>query len=291
MGGKIPPNSLIIEKKASADNIADIFTRTDIHPMVYFLVLTRQYTAQWMTWESAALVKIIETDFNLTEGIEDIALNKILSIQVANRSDAVYTQHHAFEKVIRAFNDRPIDFFDREINDMTMEDLAFGLLTLQQVTPHDDIFELFSQNVWNHMIDILLADENKIFYPVALIEDKEGNGEKFIEKLNEILLDGANAQDTKNVNDMAIASKAIQENELICRIGLELLTKLRGMKTDYNTIDDEKFISVMLDKINIPLEDRIKEIIKKHILKNIEMDIFLEGQQLRLKRQSNEFQL
>lgn len=167
--GQIPPN-INFEKKASYEGISQIFNRADIHPVIYFLLLTRKYSATWMAWDCEALIKILETDFNLINGISDIPLNKILSIQLANNSDSVYTQHHAFEKIIRAFNNKSIDFFENEVNDMTMEDLAFGISILEQVTPHQDIFMNFTQNVFEHMVEILLADENKVFIPISLTD-------------------------------------------------------------------------------------------------------------------------
>jgi hypothetical protein len=111
--GRIPTNSekikdeSIQEKKAADQGIGQIFERNDVHPVIYFTLLTRKYGGDWMAFDPDVLIKVIETDFELSAGIGDIALNKILSIQVANNSTSVYESKHAFEKVVRAFNDKP----------------------------------------------------------------------------------------------------------------------------------------------------------------------------------------
>jgi RNAse (barnase) inhibitor barstar len=289
MKGQLPPKTSFIEKKASYEGINQIFERANIHPVIYFLVLTRKYTADWITWEPAALINVLEKDFGLKEGVADIPLNKILSIQVANKSDAAYVQHHAFEKVIRSFNNKPVDFLTRQTGDMTMEDLAFGLDMLEQVTPHDDIYDNFSDNVMDHMVDILVAEESKLYYPMSITGTKLE--QDFVKELNVRLLDANNENDLLNINDNAIESKTIQENELIHNIGIDILKKLKQMKEQYKNIDDEQFVDVMVGKINMPIEVYLKELIKKQVLRNVEMDEFLSEQRTLLKQQMTELAL
>lgn len=78
---------------------------------------------------------------------------------------------------------------------------------------------------------------------------------------------------------------------MICKISIDILDKLRTMKQSYKTMDDEKFVITIIDKINIPLEENVKSIILKQVLKNIDMDIFLEERKLILNKQKIELGL
>ena len=294
MQGKIPPNSKladfsISEKRASYNGIASIFERQDIHPIIYFIVLTRQYGGEWMTFEPYALIKIIEDDFGLSEGIDDIALNKVLSIQVANNSKAIYEQSHAFEKVIRAFNDKPVDFLVREIDDIDIEDIAFAINVLFDVTPHKDIYDNFSDNVLSHIVEILCRNEYRVFSPEQMIEAPLKN--KFVGLINLSLLNAFDSVDTKGIDDHAHEASIIKENAIIAHATMHILEELRMFKAKYSAVDEDKFVDVKISKMQIPLSDNDKNIIKIQVVSNAEMDDVLRDKKLLLERQKAELGL
>jgi hypothetical protein len=107
-------------------------------------------------------MQMIEKDFALKRPIDDIALNKILSIKVANSGDKVYLNRHAFEKVVRSFNDKPVDFMERETDDLDLQDFAVALDSLNRVTPYDNVYDNFSPEVYNYMAQVLADKENYI---------------------------------------------------------------------------------------------------------------------------------
>ena len=55
----------------------NIFQDPDIHPVAYDVVLTDRYGDDWAHHEMEALIKQLEIDFELRDGISEIPLNKI----------------------------------------------------------------------------------------------------------------------------------------------------------------------------------------------------------------------
>ena len=84
-----------MEKKASSSDIRDIFMVSNIHPVIYYLVLMLKYDMDWVDFVPTAIPAILEKDFGLSAPISDGALNKIYSIQVVNRTQNVFESPHA----------------------------------------------------------------------------------------------------------------------------------------------------------------------------------------------------
>ena len=272
------PNSSLVkteveEKKASLD-IGRIFRANDIHPVVYFLILTQKYGFAWFDFDPTALVKIIEDDFNVSEGIESVPLNKILSIQVANNSDTPFNSYHAFEKVIRSFAGKKIDFLKRESDDLDISDIAFAIDILDRVTPNDDIYDNFSPDIFDYLTKILSENENYTYMPSMIVGSPSES--QFNEILNYSLLTAINNNMTATMNsDDKLEALMIKDNETIFDVSMMTLQSLRNQqnKGKISSTQGRKFMVAILDKLNI--KKSLREIITRQVLKNIALDEFL----------------
>ena len=281
MKGKEKPNSNLIKmqsefntevEKTASNKIAEIFKKSDIHPVVYYLVLTAKYGFEWFNFDPHALVTIIEKDFDVSE-VDAIPLNKILSIQVANNSETVYESYHALEKVMRSFCDKPVEFMERQISDLDIDDIAFSIDVLDRVTPHDDIYDNFSPDIYDYLAQIVVGRDNYIFSPSVIVgSPTEGT---FNNVLNYSVLHQMNQKLVQNVDDAKLEDQAIKNNEIIFDLSMMVLKSL-GTQMERGRVKqgtEKRFVTLMLDNLNV--KEELKALITRQILRNLALDDFL----------------
>lgn len=273
-----------LEKVASADDIStdirDIFTKSSIHPVIYYLLLTQRLSTEWFDYDPMALVKIVESEFNLEQPLSDSALDKILSIQAANKSDAVYSVPHAFEKVVRAFNDKPIDFLEREDDDLDVDDFAFAIDVLDRVTPYDDIYDNFSPEVLDYIASTLAKKDSRCYAPSYIVGSPLEP--KFQEVLNEILLRVTNKFTTDDTFDAVLEKQVIDRNGYIHDMSSSVIKAVRRALENKNT-NPALVVSEMIKKIGVPEELTI--MVKREVVKNLAVDEVLKLNENRLNEQ------
>lgn len=290
MKGKLPPDSDLvkknIEKVAEDRSLASIFNNGNIHPFIYYLTLEKTFGNEWMNWDSYALVKSIEDEFDLKNGISDIPLNKLLSIQASNVSLISYQSYHAFEKILRSLTDKQINFTEREINDITTQDIAFGLDVLDTVTPFDNTYDNFSQETISHIISILVNNNCKLFLPSKVLNSQEKN--HFYHELNKYLLDEFNRVEIQGLNNDELESQIIQENEIIQKTGLAILDQVRKYSSK-SGFEYESFVDALLEKLGVP--EKLRSIISTQVFTNIVIDKYLSIKSDMLEEQKKLFGL
>jgi hypothetical protein len=289
MKGKIEANSPQInarqlEKKASSTSIKQIFERSDIHPVLYYLALTQKYGFDWFNFDPHALVKIIEIDFGIDDAIEAIPLNKILSIQVLNNSETPYVSYHAFEKVIRGLCGKRIDFFKREISDMDIDDIAFAIDVMDRVTPHDDIYDNFGPDIYDYLVKVLAENETYVYEPTVIVGSP--TEQQFNQILNYSLLSSINDKMIASINpDDKLEEETIKNNETIFDLSQMILKAFRNQqdrgKVGFTQV--KKFIDLMLEKLSVKKD--LRPIISKQIIKNASLDEFLTQMEVVLSEQ------
>jgi hypothetical protein len=265
------------EEKLDEQNI---FVNNNVHPVVYFLLMTAKYGYEWVDFDAASLVQIIEKDFCLSRPIGDIPLNKILSVKVASNGDVAYTSRHAFEKVIRSFNNKPIDFFARETQDLDLEDFVFGLDVLNRVTPYDNTYDNFSPEVYDYMVKIL-ADKGNYIWGVNV----SGTSEEvqFITLLNYSLLSELNKRFTELISNSTKKNDIIRENELIFNTSLQLISMVQKQLLSDPKTNVGDFVRGIL---NSSFADKnVAEVIIRQVVKNIVLDAELDKREQMLINQ------
>lgn len=286
MRGKLPPNSDLIkqEKKASDEkalnnDLKTIFDRVDVHPVVYYKILTDKYQDKWTNWDVSALIKVLEQDFELEEGMNDASFNKILSVHSVNNNLYPFTNYHVFEKVIRAFSNRPIDFLAREVEDLSIEDLAVGLDIMDAVTPGVDTYESFSSDVINYIIDNLMDRECRVFLPMSVFPETKSRS-AFYQHTNEYLLDGFNSRDIVALKDERELSNSVKENEVIHHVSTSIILKAKADKSELLKVETVKREILALDESDI-----IKNLINIQVTNALIMDRNIISSALKLKEQ------
>ena len=273
-----------LEKIASTEDLStdirDIFAKSSIHPVVYYLLLTQKLTTEWFDYDPMALVKIIESEFNLEEPLSDSALDKILSIQAANKSEAVYVTPHAFEKVVRAFNDKPIDFLEREDDDLDVDDFAFAIDILDRVTPYDDIYDNFSAEVLDYIASTLAKKDSRCYVPSYILGSPLEP--KFQELLNESLLRITNKFTTRDTFDTDLEKQITERNGYIHDMSISVIKAVRRA-LENKEVNPALVVSEMAKKIGVP-EDLIL-MVKKEVVKNLAVDEALKLNENRLNEQ------
>lgn len=150
--------------------VSDIFVRSDVHPLVYYTALTSRYGSKWFDFDPYALVKIIEDDFIPNMSINSVALNKILSIQTVNVSTTPFESFHAFEKMVRCFVDKPIDFLRREDEDIDIFHFVFSLDILERATPVVDVYCSLTPEVIQYIAQTLSKRGVYIYAPSEVFD-------------------------------------------------------------------------------------------------------------------------
>ena len=97
---------------------------------------------------------LIDDNFGVNP-IADIPLNKLGSIVVLMHSDSPYTGFNKFEKVIRSFHDKPINFDLRESN-ISLGEIVTGIRMMGEIIRDNDdnIYDNFSDHVLGYMVKI-----------------------------------------------------------------------------------------------------------------------------------------
>jgi hypothetical protein len=277
-----------MEKDASEESVAtlseeSIFYEAGIHPVVYFLKLTQKYGFEWVDFSSHAIMQMIEKDFALKRPIDDIALNKILSIKIANSGDKVYLNRHAFEKVVRSFNDKPVDFMERETDDLDLQDFAIALDALNRVTPYDNVYDNFSPEVYNYMAQVLADKENYIWGINISGTDEEMS---FITLMNYTVLDKLNKKFLAAAENDNQISDIIDKNERIFNLALQLLDMFNEFVAggDSGEIAMEKIRAVSSENVR---EKDVTEIAIKQVAKAAVIDSLLGSKESDMLAQIN----
>lgn len=280
-----------LEKSASImvepiPNISDIFTKSSIHPVIYFLALSKSFKDEWFNYDPMALIKIIEVEFKLTEPICDSALDKILSIQVANNSQSAYTTAHAFEKVVRAFNNKPIDFLEKEDDDLDIDDFVFAIDVLNRVTPHDDIYDNFSTEVIDYMCKVLAEKETRCYAPTHVAFSPLEPS--FQEIVNDILLTATNRVTTDDIENESIEEDIKKKNSYIHDMSLSV-TKAVRRALENKDVNVGGVIDEMISRIGVSEELRL--MVKREVFKNLTLDEALKEKEDILFEQLNKYGL
>lgn len=165
-----------MEKVAiSKNNASTMFLRSDISPVCYFKAMSRKYKSSFLNLDAEVLLKKIEIDFGLDPfPINDIALGKLFWIQNINSNTNTFESPFAFEKLIRAFNDKSFDFFVSQHEDITPTEIAYTLNILSQVTPDISVYKVINADVIKFIAERLYSRGCEMFWP---LEVSKGEGQ------------------------------------------------------------------------------------------------------------------
>lgn len=205
----------------SKNNASTMFLRSDISPICYFKAMFKKYKSSFLKLDAEVLVKKIELDFALDPfPINDIALGKIFWIQNINANTSTFETPFAFEKLVRAFNDMPFDFFVNQHQDITPTDIAQALSIANEVAPGVNVYRVIGPDVIKFIAERLYDRGCEMFWP---LEVSKGDGQ----------LDLYRAINTE-IARLVINADSGEENKLVTSEKMkEVLTKAKDLYSGY----------------------------------------------------------
>jgi len=250
--------------------VKEIFEKSEIHPKLYEIVLDKAFGRDWIKYDPAVIIKEIEEKFGLENGITDPALNKILVLQLINKSFEPFMNPHVFEKCVRAMNDKPIDFLARETN-FGLGELVFALKVIQDTTPADDIYDNFSEAVFAYIADTLTANEYRVALPEPVVNSK--TEVEFYKTLNSFITSKWNDIISEGLTDKKKIANIGKENSIISSASIKLISAIRKAG-EYNprTIDD--IAKKTLGRLALP--KHVRNIILNTVKDNMASDVYLQ---------------
>lgn len=252
MKGRLPQDK--IEKSAQEKmTITSIFSENNIHPVIYLQVLNKELGEEWTTWDVNAMIKVIEDHFRI-EDIDDIPLNKIMCIHSLKNNLYPFTSYHVFEKIIRAFSNKPIDFFQRENNDLTIEELAFGFKVIKTIVPN--FTESINSEVISYIIETLYSMNCRYFNP-------DINEHEFFDHINEYLLDTYDSHDVSKIDGEKEQAESVRLNGIMQTTIARILKVIHEHYPANKPFKGGREVRTILEKL--PLPDNIRNIVSLQI--------------------------
>lgn len=158
---------------------------------------------------------------------------------------------------------------------MDIDDIAFGMDVLDRVTPHDDLYDNITPDVFDHIVTIIAQKDNIIYMPTCVTVTP--SEPEFIKLLNQALLARVNNIALTKVSDKVERDILVSKNRLIFRIAKSTLESLRKAKEKDASIDNSAYIDEKLKPVNI--DEASKRYIKNQVLKNMALDRYLDGKE------------
>jgi hypothetical protein len=219
---------LDVEKVAEAPiepnpNHEELFTSTDTHPKAYYLFMMKYFGERWLDWDMETLESMLRDNLTIDPG--EIAMNKLMSISLILNSDSGFTGYHTFEKVIRSFNNKTVDFDLRESN-ISLGELVNGMRIMADLIADkdDNLYDNFSDHVFGYIVEVLAAQN----YRVCTHTSSGPLEEAFWKLINTELLDYWN----KALPDGLFGNegKGKIENSMLQKLSLAIADQFRGQE-------------------------------------------------------------
>ena len=150
-----------------------LFTRSGIHPKVYYLFLMKAFNTEWLEWDMGTILSSLRDIYGLSE-ISDIVSNKIMCISLVLHGDASFTGYHTFEKVVRAFNDKTINFESRESN-LSLGEFVFAMRTMSDLISDidDNLYDNFGEHTLSYLVEVLVDQNYRVCAHATLSKNEQ----------------------------------------------------------------------------------------------------------------------
>jgi hypothetical protein len=262
-----------IEEKTAQESVKKNFFNDVMTPAnVLYKALIEKFKKEWLSWEPEILIKAIEGAFDVDD-IPEIIIDKLMMVKMANTNNAIFVEPYLYEKCVRVFNNKPIEF--GEIEEVTIGDIINCNRILDIVTPVDDIFDNFENSVIDYIVSISVVHNYRAvsgprFFGQASLEDV------FYEVLNKKLVNMWNEKLTDGMNDTEKAKLIFQENIIIQNITLMILALCREGSFDIESDLDTLLNSVLRKYYNISNDEYMQDVIRSNILRNLTVDMYIK---------------
>lgn len=259
------------------------FRMNEVNPVVYDRILAKKYGQNWTDIDLPAIIKMIEVDFKLSDsGIPDIPLNKIMSIYTCFSQETLnaFMRPLAFEKIIRSFNDLPIDFLRPESDGIGVNELVYGIYVYEKLLLRKgaDVYELFSDEIAQYIAELLYSKDVVVLLPIR--EDASEEHLEFYSDINRRVLDMLESKNTLDSMDAQFESteekkeykNSLYQNEILQPLTLEVLTAIRSGKVSGDLT--QEYIGEVCEKYEFDMNK--ENLLRRQIQINLDVDSFMK---------------
>lgn len=264
-------------------NPSELFLSSDTHPVAIYLAMNQFIGTNWITYDIMIIEDILKKEFLLKE-IPDTTMNKIYCILMANQSDGIYTNAYTFEKAVLSFASKPVDFSIKEDSLVEPEDIAFAIDVLDRVTPYDDIYDNFSEEVLGYIAAILAEKEIYLYSPSEIVYSPLEA--EFNDLLNEILSKKIKEEMTRGAETEVDASLIRIKCENIIDSSKMIIDVVRRKVKETNKEISLTELSTIID--NVLALKEIKNnalIVKNQVITNMGIDMILNKREADMQSQ------
>ena len=249
--------------------VKDIFYNSLVHPKIYYIILNSRFGKEWIEYDPEALIKVIETEFELTEPIYDRALDKILCIQNLCNGNDCLVNAFIFEKAARALNHKPISFKEWEYN-LTPGELINALQIMDELTPTNDIFDDLSEKVVSYITNAFVLGDCRAIVPSENIISSDLE-QRFFEILNSDI----------NQRWSSLNAQEISYQRYIQPLASAVIKGIRKNK-DYQSESIDSLLNALTKRAKIT-DERIINLSRQTAVINLAIDLMLAEQEDSLK--------
>lgn len=255
----------------------DIFKDPDIHPLVYDRVLSDHYGSGWVEYEMESLLKQLEIDFELTEGISDNPLNKISVLHaVSGENHAMYQSPLTFEKFMRAINSKDVIFEEFQGN-LSFEEILFGLEVAKAIDG-DEVFLEFHENIAPYLSEELMKEN--IRYVSDQLYDEENPSEKdFFKSINGFLMRKWKEIDAQGIYEEEEIENRYTQSLQIVEIAEDVLSKHAEdieINDPYSSVKSIIVTEGMTDSVDASDREGIKNMAAETAVAHFLAGVFIE---------------
>lgn len=163
----------------------ELFENSKVPIKAYYTLFNKKYGTSWIDFDTEQFIKIVELDFNLDKPIPPIVLDKMFILQNICSTNDCLRNAFIFEKTCRTINDKPVNFSEYEYN-LTAVELMKALQVIDELTPNNDIFDDFTEEVMTYLTKALVVADCRCIAPNRNIISSDLE-EKFFQTLNKDL--------------------------------------------------------------------------------------------------------
>lgn len=255
----------------------NLFQDPDIHPVAYDYVLNDRYGENWATHEFEAILKQIEIDFELRDGISENPLNKLSILHAISSPDhAMYQAPLTFEKFIRGVNSKDIIFEEFQGN-LSFEEIMFGLEVAKSYDG-DEVFLEFHDNIAPYIAEELM--NNGVRFVSQQLYDESNPSEKdFFNSINGFLLRKWKDRDAQGILDEEAIEQQYTMAVQITEMADEVLTnyaELIDVTDPYSSVKKVIADFGILDPVDSEFKTGVLNMVTETVVSHFLTGLFLE---------------
>ena len=256
-------NKISMTKQASVVvNAKELFENSKVPIKAYYTLFNKKYGTEWIEFDTEQFIKIVELDFKLDKPIPPIVLDKMFTLQNICSTNDCLKNAFIFEKTCRTINDKPVDFSEYEYN-LTAVELMKALQVIDELTPNNDIFDDFTEEVMTYLTKALVIADCRCIVPNRDIVSSDLE-EQFFQTLNKDL--------TYRWSTMNSVEHSYQN--IIQPFTASVINIIRKAgRYDADAVDEA--IDEVRNSFNIT-DERVVNLSKQNIIMNLSLDIVLD---------------